>query len=122
MEACYYFGCVEKSGHYLFGPGPREVYRPMPDGWPFGNYGEKLDGRFPPLGPEKMGRATIHVFHGWTVMAMWDRTVDKRGACNSSFVAHGRHSFDEMVALAKEHFPTVWDRINEAAPVVLVEE
>ena len=119
MEPCYYFGCGDEPGHYIFAPGLRSA-RPLPKNWPFGRIGERLDGVFAPVDSEKMGRAALHVFHGWTVLAMWDRTVDKRGECNSNFIAHGRHSYMDMVALAETHFPSVWKRINDAVPVDLV--
>lgn len=115
-EPCYYFGCIGRPGHYLFAS-PCHMVRMEPTEWPFGADGWMLDGKYPPPGREEQSVALVVHVDGWTVMAMWDRSVDRRGKCNSNFVAHGEHTFDEMVALAAEHFPTVWKRINDAAPV-----
>lgn len=50
----------------------------------------------------------IHRRDGWTALSFWDRSIDKRGACNSNYFAEGTFTFEEMVALAKERFPDRW--------------
>jgi hypothetical protein len=126
-HALYYFGCVERAGHYLFRPTSdgrpwRADDEDIPADWPFGERGWKLDSTYAPLGPERQSRANVIHVEGWTVLAMWDRSVDQRGKCNANFVAKGELDFAAMVALAKAHFPTIWQRINKAAPVVLAKE
>ena len=132
MEPCYYFGCVDHPGHFLFvSDGSERGFRPCrwnetPE--PFGVDGRKLDGGYAP-GPRKadwwypdgayqiQSLGQLHHVDGWTVLSMWDRSVDARMGCNSSFLIRGKHTFNEMVALAAKHFPEVWKRINDAAPV-----
>jgi hypothetical protein len=65
------------------------------------------------------GHAALHQKDGWTAICFWDRSEDKRGGCNSNFFAHGIFTFDEMVQISKEIFPTVWARFN--FPVILVQ-
>jgi hypothetical protein len=110
------------------------VSREAIEEWPFGSGGGKLDGAYAPGPKPKAGSfypdfkyqvqslaRLVHV-EGWTVLAMWDRSdADKRPGCNSNFVAKGELDFDAIVALAQKHFPKVWKRINDAAPVVLAD-
>lgn len=68
----------------------------------------------------EQGVAALHVVDGWTAIAFWDRSVDKRGACNSNFVTHDVVDFDEMVRRSRAAFPHVWARfpfeVRQAAP------
>lgn len=116
MESCYYYGCIDRLGHYLFAS-PWHLARVEPGAWPFGADGWSLDGKYAPPGPEVQSLARIVHVDGWTVLAMWDRSVDHRAHSNSNFVAKGEKTFEDMVALAAEYFPSVWKRINDAAPV-----
>jgi hypothetical protein len=112
-----YFGCWPGSGggHYLFASGgrhtPREVQQRLP--W------RVIDGGLQPgvirgeayhSGPENQGQAMLHRTGGWTCVAFWDRSEDSRGGCNSNFFVRGNFTFDEVVQISKEHFPTVWKR------------
>ncbi len=56
---------------------------------------------------------------GWTLIACWDRSADHRKASNSTFLAEGTHTFDEMLVLARAAFPSIVRRIEEASPLVL---
>lgn len=56
------------------------------------------------------GHAAVHFKDGWTALAFWDRSVDNRGNCMSCFLVKGDHSFDDMVKITREHFPSVWER------------
>jgi len=116
----FYFGCEspERLGHYLFHPGMRSVRRDeYPADWPW-RQGE-LDGKYAPHGKmeDVEGRAAIVHHEGWTVMAMWDRSADSRHASNANFVARGELGFEQMVEVAKGHFPEVWERITDRQPV-----
>lgn len=122
MAWFYYFGCISQPGHYLWLPGrsPMHVIKVLIEDWPkpWGRNGSGLDGEYPPPGPEIQSLARVVHVDGWTVLAMWDRSVDRRGKCNSNFVTKGEFDFSAMCALAAEHFPSVWKRINNEAPVV----
>lgn len=61
-----------------------------------------------PEAPE--GIAALVYVRGWTVIAYWDRSGDKRGASNTAFAASGRHTFEEMLAAAKEQWPQIFQR------------
>jgi len=122
VSRCYYFGCVGSPGHYWFGL-PQE-WHGRPQDFPF----EHIDGKFAPrvyvsgykpynYDEASEGQASITYINDnnhmiWTVLAFWDRSVDKRGGCNSNFIMQGRHSFDGAVAIAKERFPSIWQRFK----------
>lgn len=119
----YFFGCWGEPGHYHYLP---RRQRPRawvgPDFPPWGSYGEGIDGKLQPkVGREEapQGVAKLHKKEAgdgavWTALCFWDRTGDKRGASNSNFLARGDFTFDEMVALAREHFPQVMKRLDDA--------
>lgn len=116
----FYFGCIERSGHFFWSPGPRSdghAENIIP--W------ERVDGILCPGAtgdpdrptwqmnrPQTQGEAALHHKDGWTALAFWDRSVDERGGCNSALFAEGTHTFKEMTALFQEHFPQVWDRFK----------
>lgn len=108
----FYFGCCSESGHYLWRPGPRPYLcdgATLRHGQP---WGARIDASLCVRGVQVEGLALIHHKDGWTALAFWDRSVDTRPGSNSVFLADGTHTFDQMVAIAKEHFPTVWQRFK----------
>lgn len=112
----FYFGCHREAGHYFWVPGMQYawgVVRLIP--W------RSVDPTLCPgadpdpnvyrrTRPEVEGEALLHHKDGWTALSFWDRSVDERGGCNSQFFAEGTHTFEEMLALAREHFPEVMKR------------
>lgn len=116
----YYFGCRRgEIGHYWQGRGDVDsLYGPA------GGPGI-IDGKYPPrVGPDRRRRpdqydsrpevpqgqaALVHV-SGWTVIAYWDRSQDKRGASNSAFAAEGECSFAELLEAARRQWPWVFER------------
>jgi hypothetical protein len=108
----YYFGCIERAGHYMWLPGPRPEYSKDGDFVRTNPWGFAIDGSLCPKGPEIQGQALIHHKDGWTALSFWDRSVDGRGKCNSSLLALGALTFAEMVSLFKEHFPSVFGRFT----------
>jgi hypothetical protein len=118
----FYFGPWDRPGHFLHDPGGFSNYRAeslIP--WKVG----ELDGGMQPhsascrrspygcncgSGPE--GVALLHHRDGWTALAFWDRSVDKRGACNSTYIAQGDFTFEQMVELAKTRFAYRWNKMN----------
>lgn len=112
----YFFGCRnEEGGHYLFDPHMRtrwEKIEALPWGW-------TIDGGLAPGGgvrigrrPEIEGHAALHHKDGWTALAWWDRSVDKRGACNAGLYANGTFTAEEMLVLGREHFPQIMARFK----------
>lgn len=104
----YYFGCIGGPGHYMFKPNGSTDWKFVDSNpWKF-----QVDSRLCPAGPEAEGRALIHHKDGWTALSFWDRSVDKRGKCNSNFLAEGTFTFDEMWYFAQQYFPHVTRRFN----------
>lgn len=121
----YYYGCIDPTrlGHYLWLPDEPflRITKVMVEGWPkhlWGTNGSGLDAKYAPSGPEKQSLARIAHVGEWTVLAIWDRSSDSRPGSNSAFITNSECNFSAMCARAAEHFPTVWKRINDAAPVV----
>ena len=119
----YYFGCIRESGHYLWtehlGHPSREEEKTIP--WQ--RYDGALCPAWPPYErsrPEEEGEAALHHHGGWTALAFWDRSVDKRGGCNSVFFAVGTYDALAMIALAKGRFPSIWARYGFEVRVVEV--
>ncbi len=115
----FYFGCNTEPGHYMWAPGlgyNREA-RDFTYGSPWGH---KIDDGLCPKGPEIEGHALIHNKNGWTAISFWDRSVDKRGKCNSNFLAEGAFTFDEMITHAKKYFPEIMARFSY--PIIEVKE
>ena len=113
-----YFGCWQQVGHRLFS---HEGYADNRITNPWGEWRD-VDGtlapryaslhRYDPGAPHPEGHAKLHHKDGWTALAFWDYSVDRRGNSNSAFFIEGTHSFDEAVALATKAYPQTWARFN----------
>jgi hypothetical protein len=131
----FYFGPWDSPGHYIVDERGYSMYGDklgtLP--WTLGQLDGGLQPHFAdcakkrghyyrccncPSGAE--GPALLHHKDGWTALAFWDRTVDKRGACNSVYMAEGTYTFDQMVAMARERFAVRWNKM--AFQVTLYEE
>lgn len=110
----YYFGCGNGAGHYLWNQNWSST-RGLPADFPLARF-ETLDAGLLPHGEQHgmadkqvEGRLRVWRTDGWVILTWWDRTVDTRFACNSSFVM--RSEPDETVpALLRrglEAFPKV---------------
>lgn len=87
-----YFGCWERSGHYLHDTGGRTIWD-SPAWCPWGaglmDGGLLRNGQHPEPPDGRVwwtcgGRLDLAYAFFW-----WDRSVDKRGACNSGFYVRG---------------------------------
>lgn len=115
----YYFGCVERAGHFLWTPGPRDALRdttpwgPCPDGTLCPHPNPRCEFNTNHFGckcEQHEGIALLHHKDGWTALGFWDRSVDKRGGCNSNFLAEGIYTFEQMIDLATQHYPAIVSR------------
>ncbi|KKN81362.1 hypothetical protein LCGC14_0319750 [marine sediment metagenome] len=122
----YYFGFAPGSGHFLQGGKDRLSLEPPPGSpWKI----EHLDGgllrnRQVPDKPD--GR--VHWTCGgrpdcWFAFVWWDRSGDKRGACNSGFYVKGFQARREDAQPAFEFACVAWPRIvaRQLFPLVLQE-
>jgi len=121
----FYFGPWDGAGHYLHDERGHHIWGEAKGSLP---WGDEADGNLQPhfdncarkrssykrycscgSGPE--GVAIIHHKNGWTALSFWDRSVDTRGNCNSTYFAEGTFTFDEMVVMAKERFAYRWNKM-----------
>ncbi len=118
MNKVFYFGPLKAAGHHLFDRDDgwmlsrNQLPLDFPASW---SLGYDIDGCLQPgckkvsghwtHGQEVEGLALLHHVSGWTAISFWDRSVDKRGGCNSTFIARGTLTFDELLTLAKAQYP-----------------
>lgn len=111
----YYFGCGPRDiGHHWFDgenymPG-HEFRKRVP--WRYGHE----DSGFCPPGAQVQGVVNHVQVSGWSVVAWWDRSADKRPGSNSAFVAEGTFGELEMIAAAREQYPWVFARMKFEVP------
>lgn len=109
-----YFGCWGEMGHYLWTP---RHTRPADAEVPVfaGRGGWNLDGKFCPIDPkEREGICALTHFKDWTVLSFWDRSGDKRGKSNSTFLLPGMLGQQEALDAAKAAFPIIFARFSFA--------
>lgn len=109
----YYFGCWNEVGHYFHDPNGR---RPRVVG-PFDAFDRNrpIDAIYAPFGVNQDESATNLAYtNGWTVLAMWDRSIDSRPGSNAAFLAEGKHTENEMLASAKQLYPQIVNRLKAA--------
>ena len=105
-----YFGCIDGPGHYLWQSLNGYPSRfAMQD--PRNRLLHKLDGLLCPADTTE-GVVLKHFIHGHTVVAFWDRSVDSRPGSSSSFFLEGAHSYQYVIAAARQAFPKVLARIE----------
>ncbi len=105
----FYFGPIGEAGHYSWVSDYTKSYDIIKENpWSY-----NIDGRLaPPDNNQKEGEALIHHKGGWTAISFWDRTVDKRLGCSSTYLINGDFTFKEMVVLAEKAFPIRWDAME----------
>lgn len=106
----YFFGKLKEPGHYLYGPDRRQVFLSGKSVLPFRE--GILDGGLLPTNEQIQGKTFLSIINGWTIVSMWDRSGDHRGASNSSFLAEGIMTREELMALARQVFPDIVERIE----------
>lgn len=119
-----YFGPLKESGHFFFEDetGWYVPSRELKD-VPWTSQEDHVDGTLQPgvvcerghwqaTTPQVEGPAVIHHKNGWTALSFWDRTIDTRGGCSSTYLAEGTFTFEQMVELAKTRFPERWGKMK----------
>ena len=117
MEKMFYFGCMNEPGHFFFSE-HGSTYNREEEILPWKDF--EVDGKLQPhrkgctrqsycgCGSMPEGQALVHHKNGWTALSFWDRSIDGRPGCNSTYFAHGEFTFEDMVNLARTHFPDRW--------------
>lgn len=113
------------AGHYCVHPGKQSprLRRPVPVPSPWALAGDAV---WMPLGdsepcnaawskderqPEGIGRHVVQ--DGWTLLHFWDRSEDTRHGCHASFAFDVETDPEGAVALVRQHFPAVLERIEK---------
>lgn len=119
-----YFGCLG-NGHFLYvSPSSRWVEPSEVQGFPWS--WEHLDSRLlTNRGVPDVPDGRVHWLAGgtplWLAFVWWDRSGDKRGACNSGFYVQGFHHLERQAAL--EYACAQWPDVvaRQLFPLKLVE-
>jgi hypothetical protein len=116
-----YFGCWDtRAGHWLRDEYGRQLKFDQEKGrWPVIN-SAKLDGAFTPK-RGRHGHAKLWHTAGWTILALIDNSRDSRPGSNVAFLLRGTHTFEEVMADAREHFARQVELIEEKGQIQLVE-
>lgn len=116
-----YFGCWERTGHYLHSPGGGHIWEPRAAGLPW-SLG-LMDGGLLKRPDVYDGRVywTAGGLSFWYAFFWWDRSVDSRSASNSGFYVRGFGWPEPQAAFdyAAAEFPKVVAR--QARPLILQE-
>lgn len=116
-----FFGCLGDVGHYLHHADGYRLYDASRKNLkcPFEG---ALDSTFaPPFVNQRDDVTALTHIHGWTVLAMWDRSIDKRPGSNAAFLVPGTHTEAFVWEAARAVFPQVVSRLK-AAPVLAVDD
>jgi len=118
----YFFGVWpdNKAGHCTHyqevGVSQCKHQRPLP----FNRIGpfDNIDANFAPdqCHRYKEGAAALHYKNSgdtiWTCLAFWDTSGDHRPNSNSNFFIAQECTFEQMLELVEERFPTIWKRLK----------
>lgn len=119
----FYFGPWSEAGHYLTHEGGQSVRRDERDTLPWNEWKGEVDGKLQPHSKDCNSRpycgctqtegiALLHYKDGWSALSFWDRSVDNRGGCNSTYFAKGIFTFEQMVEMARTRFAYRWNKMN----------
>lgn len=129
-----YFGCWDRPGHFLHDETGKVLYWPNRDAptlpWTLGHMDGGLlkNGEHPDVIDGKVWWTCGGRDEFWYAFFWWDRSVDRRGACNSGFYVSGfkpevlspetaRENASLAFAFACETYPAVVAR--QRCPLVL---
>lgn len=99
-----YFGWVSGGGHFL-----RSKNYPYPkyDSTPWGN---QIDSGLAPRPDIVDGKISEHHKDGWTAIAFWDRSGDRRPNSNTAFFVPCTMTTSELLEWARKQWPDVFGR------------
>ena len=117
VHSTWFFGCWGHVGHYLWSPAG-VMFRHQGTGLPWadidsvlcpGNrnrHGE-VEGK-----DQVEGMVRLHSRDGWTALAWWDRSVDKRHGSNAALFMHDVATFEAMLECGRRRFPDIFARFT----------
>ncbi len=103
---CLYFGCIKEAGHYLFISNGTSIYGE------WHKWVALRDGMLAPVFCREAGKALLHHYDGFTIIAFWDYSVDTRPGSNSMFIMPGTKDFYGALEIANSYFPQVFKRFS----------
>ncbi len=109
----YFFGCLDRSGHFLYEPPGRAVDLRHP-------FEHCIDsGLIPNPGGVRTqrdsrpdGQYHVAFTRDWTAVAFWDRSGDCRPMSNSVFLINEEVKGEELLALARIQWPQIFRRVG----------
>lgn len=69
-------------------------------------------GSVAPPSEQRECAALLHHRDGWTALAFWDRSADRRHGSNTAFFVEGTHDAAGMLAICRERFPLHFARFT----------
>lgn len=122
MPKAFYFGCGDRSGHYLFDERRSSMLNPSAHGIPWGlgsmDSGLLVNGKEP---DRETGRVRWTCAKGdWLAFFWWDNSVDSRGGSNSGFYVQGFGPtlLEDAFKFASDAFPWVIKRQRKPLTIV----
>ncbi len=116
----YFFGAVERPGHYLFAPWGEKIYQSVFD---------NLDGQLAPAAIQEEQfiaqpwRLRGYLTDPWSALSWWDRTGDGRPGSNSTIFAPGDVvTIEGMVSEARRLFPKLDARLRRVRVIPAFKE
>lgn len=106
-----FHGCDGRPGHYLHSKdGVHWRYESVP-------WGTMLDAGlltndYYGCDSRPDGKYVVQQKDGWTAVAFWDRSGDGRGGSNSVFLVNAEITGEELITLARQQWPEIFNRPN----------
>lgn len=102
-----------RAGHYCEpSDGPLTPWGWVEGGYPLLDWHPDRDGLKAPRQTRRRGRPSetegefVHlIVDGWTLLAAWDRSADKRAGCSMSFAMQAEMAPDDALAFVRDRWP-----------------
>lgn len=101
-----YFGCKGDAGHYAWDAHGTRLSSKNPDA----HFLMMHDGQLAPKKDYTQGKAILHHYPEYAILAYWDNKVDSRPGSNTMFLIPGKTNPAQAIETIKQHFPQIWQR------------
>lgn len=115
----------DRAGHFCYKPGYQKVWlsrdsvqlskdgepSPWAGVYPLGD-SEATEAAWPDWETPVEGNGHSIRTKGWTLLSFWDRSGDKRPGSHASFAFDVDVGAEEVLGLAREHFPEIITRME----------